>query len=101
MSKSEITVLILAIVCILSIALFMIGGAVQDVDMHDIKTEGVAPEDQQDAYAKLNTQRDVGELLQFIAAIITLLSMIGLMIASIMISTDNANKPLSGRLKEH
>ena len=29
MSKSEITVLILAIVCILSIALFMIGGAVQ------------------------------------------------------------------------
>ena len=65
------------------------------------RPEGVAPEDQQDAYAKLNTQEDVGELLQFIAAIITLLSMIGLMIASIMISTDNANKPLSGRLKEH
>lgn len=85
-------------VALLATALFFIGGAVQDVDMHDLSEYPV--EQQAGAYERLESRRDLGEAIQLWAALIMLVSFCGIAVSALIISSDNREKVGSLPLQE-
>ena len=68
--KKEKLFVIVAAVCIFAIALFMIGGVVQDIDYHTLSSLPLL--EQKAAYDDLQTRKTVGEIMQLVGELLAL-----------------------------
>lgn len=92
MKRYETFFLIIVIVCLVSFAMFMIGGAIQDIDYHDLSKLPLTQ--QQDEYARMQTRKSVGEKIQLVSAIFVFVGFLGVAITALTVGTANAEKQL-------
>ena len=90
MKRYETFFLMLVIVCLVSFALFMIGGALQDVDYHDLSKLPLT--EQQSEYNRMQSRKSAGETIQLISAIAVLVGFLGVAITALAVGTANADK---------
>ncbi len=90
MKKNELFFMILVIACILSAVLYTIGGALQDVDYHDLSKLPLT--EQQDEYGRMQSRKSAGEKIQLVSAILIFISFLGIMSTSLTFATQNAEK---------
>lgn len=90
--------IILMAVAVISTALFMIGGAVQDVDMHDLAEYPV--QEQAEQYQRLESRRELGEAIQLWSAMLMLASFMGIAVYSLIIASQNREKPVLNPVEE-
>ncbi|MBR4255637.1 MAG: hypothetical protein IKQ18_00635 [Clostridia bacterium] len=88
--KKELVFVMIAAVCVFAIAVFMIGGVLQDVDYHDLSKLPLL--EQKAAYDKMQTRRTIGEVMQLIGAILALTGFITVTVVSLSISHYNAKE---------
>lgn len=88
--KKEMLFAVVAAVCIFAIALFMIGGVVQDIDYHDLSKLPLL--EQKAAYDKMETRRTVGEIIQLAGAILCLVGFVLITVISLVVSHENAKE---------
>ena len=69
MNKEKLFIIIVA-VCILAVALFMVGGVIQDVDYHDLSKLPLLQ--QKAAYDQMQIRKTVGEATQLVGALLAL-----------------------------
>ena len=93
MKRTEIFFLLLVIACLLSFAIYTIGGALQDVDYHELAKLPLT--EQQSGYEKMETRRNVGEKMQLVGAILIFISFLGLLLTSLAVGYQNAEKRLA------
>jgi sterol desaturase/sphingolipid hydroxylase (fatty acid hydroxylase superfamily) len=96
--KKELVFVMIAAVCVFAIAVFMIGGVLQDVDYHDLSKLPLL--EQKAAYDKMQTRRTVGEVMQLIGAILALTGFITVTVVSLSISHYNAKEAEKKYVKE-
>ena len=82
--KKELLFVLIAAVCILAVALFMIGGIVQDIDYHDLSKLPLL--EQKQAYDKMQVRVTVGEAMQLVGAITALAGFVTLTVFSLTVS---------------
>ncbi len=85
--KKELLFVVIAAVCIFAVALFMIGGIVQDIDYHDLSKLPLL--EQKQAYDKMQVRVAVGETLQLVGAILSLAGFVTLTVFSLTVSHMN------------
>ena len=96
MTKEKLFV-VLVTVCILAIVLFMIGGAVQDIDYHteltdpSLKTEDALKNDKAD-YERLQARKALGEKMQLVGALFALVGFAAVTVFSLRVAHTNAKK---------
>ena len=96
--KKELVFVMIAAVCVFAIAVFMIGGVLQDVDYHDLAKLPLL--EQKAAYDKMQTRRTIGEVMQLIGAILALTGFITVTVVSLSISHYNAKEAEKKYVKE-
>ncbi len=96
--KKELVFVMIAAVCVFAIAVFMIGGVLQDVDYHDLSKLPLL--EQKAAYDKMQTRRTIGEVMQLIGAILALTGFITVTVVSLSISHYNAKEAEKKYVKE-
>ncbi|MBP5207235.1 MAG: hypothetical protein J6330_02125 [Clostridia bacterium] len=96
--KKELLFVVVAAVCVFAIALFMIGGAVQDVDYHDLSQLPLL--EQKAAYDKMQTRKTVGEVMQLVGAILCLVGFVLVTVISLAVSHENAKEAAKKYAKE-
>ncbi len=90
MNRNELFFMILAIVCLLAFAVYMIGGVIQDIDYHGLANKPLA--EQQEEYAKLQKRKKAGETVQLLSAIALFVCFLGIMIFALTVGTTTAEK---------
>ena len=88
--KKEMLFVTVAAVCIFAIALFMIGGVVQDIDYHDLSKLPLL--EQKAEYDKMQTRKNVGVIMQLAGAILCLVGFVLVTVISLTVSHDNAKE---------
>lgn len=88
--KKEKLFVITAAVCIFAIALFMIGGVVQDIDYHALSSLPLL--EQKAAYDSLQTRKTVGEAMQLCGAILALAGFAAITIVSLTVGYKSAEE---------
>ena len=88
--KKELLFVVVAAVCVFAIALFMIGGVVQDVDYHDLSKLPLL--EQKAAYDKMQKRIAVGETMQLAGAILCLVGFVLLTVISLTVGHENAKE---------
>ena len=88
--KKELLFVIIAAICVFAIAVFMIGGVLQDVDYHDLSKLPLT--EQQDEYGRMQSRKSAGEKIQLVSAILIFISFLGIMITSLTFATQNDEK---------
>ena len=96
--KKEYVFVILAAICVFAIAVFMIGGVLQDVDYHDLSKLPLL--EQKAAYDKMQARREVGEIMQLIGAILALTGFVTVTVVSLSIGHYNAKEAEKKYVKE-
>ena len=96
--KKEFVFVILAAICVFAIAVFMIGGVLQDVDYHDLSKLPLL--EQKAAYDKMQTRREIGEIMQLIGAILALTGFVTVTVVSLSIGHYNAKEAEKKYVKE-
>ncbi len=88
--KKEMLFVIIAAVCIFAIALFMIGGIVQDIDYHDLSKLPLL--EQKAAYDKMEARRTAGEIIQLVGAVMCLVGFVLVTVVSLVVGHENAKE---------
>lgn len=96
--NKETLFIIIAAVCIVAIALFMIGGVVQDIDYH--KISGLSLTEQKAAYEGLQTRKTVGEAMQLVGAILSLTGFATITVVALTVGHKNAEEAEKKYTKE-
>ena len=89
MNKEKLFIIIAAI-CLFAVAVFMIGGVIQDVDYHDLA--GLPLLEQKSAYDSMQTRKTVGEITQLIGAILSLAGFATVTVLSLSIGHNTAKE---------
>ncbi|MBQ7700203.1 MAG: hypothetical protein IJT49_07680 [Clostridia bacterium] len=97
MNKEKLFIIIAA-VCIFAIALFMIGGVVQDIDYH--KLAGLSLAEQKAEYDDLQVRKTVGETMQLAGAILALAGFATITVVALTVSHKNAEEAEKKYTKE-
>ena len=88
--KKEKLFVIVAAVCIFAIALFMIGGIVQDIDYHTLSSLPLL--EQKAAYDDLQTRKTVGEIMQLVGAILALAGFAAITVVALTVGQNSAEE---------
>ena len=96
--KKELLFVIVAAICIFAVAVFMIGGVLQDVDYHDLSKLPLL--EQKAAYDKMQSRRAAGETIQLIGAILSLSGFVAVTVVTLTISHNNAKEAEKKYVKE-
>ena len=88
--KKEKLFVIVAAVCIFAIALFMIGGVVQDIDYHTLSSLPLL--EQKAAYDDLQTRKTVGEIMQLVGAILALAGFAAITVVALTVGQNSAEE---------
>ena len=89
MNKEKLFVIIAAL-CILAIAVFMIGGMVQDVDYHALSDLSLL--EQKVAYDGMQVRVKVGETMQLAGAILALSGFAAITVISLSVGHNSAKE---------
>ena len=90
MKRNELFFLITVIVCLLAVAVYTIGGALQDIDYHGLSDKPLA--EQQEGYERLQKRKKAGEKMQLFSAIVLLVCFLGIMLLALTVGTATAEK---------
>ncbi len=88
--KKEKLFVIVAAVCIFAIALFMIGGVVQDIDYHTLSSLPLL--EQKAAYDDLQTRKTVGEIMQLVGALLALAGFAAITVVALTVGQNSADE---------
>ncbi|MBR6921534.1 MAG: hypothetical protein IKH51_05025 [Clostridia bacterium] len=88
--KKEKLFVIVAAVCIFAIALFMIGGVVQDIDYHTLSSLPLL--EQKAAYDDLQTRKTVGEIMQLVGALLALAGFAAITVVALTVGQNSAEE---------
>ena len=88
--KKEQLFVIVAAVCIFAIALFMIGGVVQDIDYHTLSSLPLL--EQKAAYDDLQTRKTVGEIMQLVGALLALAGFAAITVVALTVGQNSAEE---------
>ena len=88
--KKERLFVIIAAVCIFAIALFMIGGVVQDIDYHSLSSLPLL--EQKAAYDGLQSRKTVGEIMQLVGAILALAGFAAVTVVALTVGYQSAEE---------
>jgi hypothetical protein len=96
--KKELLFVIIAAICVFAIAVFMIGGVLQDVDYHDLSKLPLL--EQKAAYDRMQSRRAAGEIIQLIGAVLCLTGFATVTVVTLTISHNNAKEAEKKYVKE-
>ena len=88
--KKELLFVVVAAVCVFAIALFMIGGVVQDIDYHALSSLPLL--EQKAAYDDLQVRKNVGEIMQLIGAILALAGFAAVTVVALSVGHQSAEE---------
>ena len=88
--KKELLFVLIAAICIFAVAVFMIGGVIQDVDYHNLSKLPLV--EQKAAYDKMQIRKTVGEALQLAGAILSLIGFIVITVITLTVGHNNAKE---------
>ena len=86
--KKEVIFIIIAALCVIAVALFMIGGYIQDIDYHDLSDLPLT--EQHAAYERMQTRVAVGHAIQLVSAIGALVGFVMMTVISLTVGSYNA-----------
>lgn len=89
MNKERLFIIIVA-VCIFAVALFMIGGVIQDIDYHDLSKLPLL--EQKAEYDRMQIRRTVGESIQLVGAILAFTGFVAVAVVSLVIGHNSAKE---------